>query len=211
MNNSSFTLPPIVLRLLIVLATVQLIRTVLPPDLDSMLIFFLGFDLFRSGQFDPLWLYGAVTSVFVHGGWWHLLANALWIVVVSPQIFPHFYGRRFVAFFILSGTAGALVHAGLNWGESAILVGASGAVFGLLGAGAFVLIRGQDGFSNPSGKDILQYVLLMMIVNVGYALLGGGNISWEAHVGGFFAGMALFLLMRQRPPDEKGDFRVISD
>ena len=40
MNNSSFTLPPVVLRLLMVLATVQLIRTVMPPDLDSMLIFF---------------------------------------------------------------------------------------------------------------------------------------------------------------------------
>ena len=40
--------------------------------------------------------------------------------------------------FILTGIAGALVHAGLNWGESAILDGASGAVFGLLGAGAFV-------------------------------------------------------------------------
>ena len=52
MNNSSFTLPQVVLRLLMVLATVQLIRTVLPPDLDSMLIFFLGFDLFRGGQFD---------------------------------------------------------------------------------------------------------------------------------------------------------------
>ena len=211
MNNSSFTLPPVVLRLLMVLATVQLIRTVLPPDLDSMLIFFLGFDLFRGGQFDSLWLYGAVTSVFVHGGWWHLLANGLWIVVVSPQIFPHIRGRRFVAFFILTGIAGALVHAGLNWGESAILVGASGAVFGLLGAGAFVLIRGQDGFSNPSGKDILQYVLMMMIVNLGYAMLSGGNVSWEAHAGGFFAGLVLFPLMRQRPPGEKDDFRVVSD
>ena len=211
MNNSSFTLPPVVLRLLMVLATVQLIRTVLPPDLDSLLIFFLGFDLFRGGQFDSLWLYGAVTSVFVHGGWWHLLANALWIVVVSPQIFPHIRGRRFVAFFILTGIAGALVHAGLNWGESAILVGASGAVFGLLGAGAFVLIRGQDGCSNPSGKDILQYVLMMMIVNLGYAMLSGGNVSWEAHAGGFFAGLVLFPLMRQRPPGEKDDFRVVSD
>ena len=152
-----------------------------------------------------------MTSVFVHGGWWHLLANALWIVVVSPQIFPHIRGRRFVAFFILTGIAGALVHAGLNWGESAILVGASGAVFGLLGAGAFVLIRGQDGFSNPSGKDILQYVLLMMIVNLGYAMLSGGNVSWEAHAGGFFAGLVLFPLMRQRPPGEKDDFRVVSD
>ena len=210
MNNASFTLPPVALRLLIVLAAVQLIRTVLPPGLDSMLVYFLGFDLFRTGRFDPVWLYGAVTSVFVHGGWWHLLANAMWIVLISPQIFPHIRGRRFVLFFILTGTGGALVHAALNWGESAILVGASGAVFGLLGAGAFVLIRGQDGFSKPSGKDILQYVLMMMIVNVGYAVLSGGNVSWEAHAGGFFAGMALFPFMRQRPPGDDTHLRVVN-
>ncbi|MGB0630507.1 MAG: rhomboid family intramembrane serine protease [Alphaproteobacteria bacterium] len=209
--NNSFTLPPAVLRLLIVLAVIQLIRTALPPDLDAMLVYYLGFDLFRSGGFDPMWLYGAVTSVFVHGGWWHLLANAMWIFVISPQIFPHIGGRRFVWFFILTGVAGALAHAALNWGESAILVGASGAVFGLLGAGAFVLIRGQDGFSKPSGKDILQYVLMMMIiVNVGYAVLSGGNVSWEAHAGGFFAGMALFPFMRLRPPGNDTHLRVVN-
>ena len=209
MNNPPFTLPPVVLRLLIVLAIVQLARTVLTPDLDILLVYYLGFDLFRTGQFDPVWLYGAVTSVFVHGGWWHLLANALWIVVVTPQIAPHIRGRRFLAFFVLTGVAGALVHAALNWGESAILVGASGAVFGLLGAGAFVLIRGQDGFSKPTGKDILQYVLMMMIVNIGYAVLSGGNVSWEAHAGGFFAGMALFPFMRQRPPGDDTHLRIV--
>ena len=209
MNNPPFTLPPVVLRLLIVLAIVQLARTVLTPDLDILLVYYLGFDLFRTGQFDPVWLYGAVTSVFVHGGWWHLLANALWIVVVTPQIVPHIRGRRFLAFFVLTGVAGALVHAALNWGESAILVGASGAVFGLLGAGAFVLIRGQDGFSKPTGKDILQYVLMMMIVNIGYAVLSGGNVSWEAHAGGFFAGMALFPFMRQRPPGDDTHLRIV--
>lgn len=210
MNNNAFHLPPVALRLLIVLAAVQLLRTALTPDLDAALVFYLGFDLFRTGQFDPVWLYGAVTSVFVHGGWWHLLANALWIVVVSPQIFPHIQGRRFVLFFVATGATGALVHAALNWGESAILVGASGAVFGLLGAGAFVLIRGHDGFSKPTGKDTLQYVLMMMIVNVGYAVLSGGNVSWEAHAGGFFAGMALFPFMRQRPPDDDTHLRVVN-
>lgn len=210
MNNPPFILPPVVLRLLIVLAVVQLARTVLTPDLDVLLVYYLGFDPFRTGQFDPVWLYGAVTSVFVHAGWWHLLANALWIVVVTPQIAPHIRGRRFLAFFVLTGVAGALVHGILNWGESAILVGASGAVFGLLGAGAFVLIRGQDGFSKPSGKDILQYVLMMMIVNIGYAVLSGGNVSWEAHAGGFFAGMALFPFMRQRPPDDQNHLRVVN-
>ena len=57
-------------------------------------------------------------------------------------------------------------------------------MFGLLGAGAFVLIRGEDGYSRPSWRDILKYILVIMLVNVGYALLSGGKVSWEAHAGG---------------------------
>ncbi|PPR12362.1 MAG: hypothetical protein CFH41_00399 [Alphaproteobacteria bacterium MarineAlpha11_Bin1] len=199
MNNNSLSLSPVTLRILIVLSAVQLVRTVLPPDLDAYLIYFLGFNPFRAGHFDPVWIYGAVTSVFIHGGWSHLLVNSMWVIIISPQILPHMSQKRFFAFFVATGVCGSLVHSALNWGASDVLVGASGAAFGLLGAGGYVLLRGRDGFSKPSGKDILQYSLLMMIVNVGYALLGGGNISWEAHTGGFFAGMALFPLLRSAP------------
>ena len=198
-QNQPFSVPPIAIRLLIVLAVIQLVREVLTSDTDAYLMFYLGFSLFRDGFFDPVWIYGAVTSVLMHGGWWHLASNAMWLVVVSPQIVPHMNNQRFVAFFMVTGTAGAVFHALVNWGEPAFLVGASGAVFGLLGAGAHVLVQGQDGISRPTGRDIAQYVLLMMIVNVGYAMMSGGVVSWEAHAGGFFAGLSLFPLMRQRP------------
>ena len=200
MNNSQFSLPPVAIKLLVALIIVQAIRAILPPEFDAYLLVFLGFDLFRGGDLNLVWAYGAVTSVFVHGGWLHLLANATWIVVLSPQIGPHLEGKRFVLFFVATGTAGALTHAIINWGESQILVGASGAVFGLLGAGAYVLIRGRDGYSKPTAKDFAQYILVMMVVNVGYAVLSEGNVSWEAHAGGFFAGLALFPFMRGRPP-----------
>jgi membrane associated rhomboid family serine protease len=200
MNNSQFSLSPTAIRLLVVLVVIQGIRAILPPEFDSYLVYFLGFDLFRSGELNLVWVYGAVTSVFVHGGWLHLLSNATWVLVLSPQIYPHLRGKRFVAFFVATGTAGALTHALLNWGQSQILIGASGAVFGLLGAGAYVMIRGRDGYSKPTVKDFGQYILVMMIVNVGYAVLSDGNVSWEAHAGGFFAGLALFPFMRRRPP-----------
>jgi membrane associated rhomboid family serine protease len=200
MDNSQFSLPPVAIKLLVALIIIQAIRAILPPEFDLYLVFFLGFDLFRGGELNLIWLYGAVTSVFVHGGWLHLLSNATWMVVLSPQIFPHLEGKRFLIFFVATGAAGALTHALLNWGQSQILVGASGGVFGLLGAGAYVMIRGRDGFSKPTAKDFAQYILVMMIVNVGYAVLSDGNVSWEAHAGGFFAGLALFPFMRGRPP-----------
>lgn len=199
MSGSQTSLPPVAIKLLAGLAIVQGVRTVLPPEFDSWLVYFLAFNLFRDGTFDPVWLYAAVTSVFVHGGWLHLLANATWVVVLSPQIWPHLGDRRFILFFVITGTAGALAHAFLNWGESAFLVGASGAVFGLLGAGAYVLIRGRDGHSRPTARDFGQYILVMMIVNLGYAAVSGGGISWEAHAGGFFAGIAIFPFMRHPP------------
>jgi membrane associated rhomboid family serine protease len=200
MNNSQFSLSPTVIRLLVVLTVIQAIRAILPAEFDAYLLFFLGFDLFRGGDLNLIWIYGAMTSVFVHGGWLHLLSNATWIIVLSPQIYPHLQGKRFIAFFVATGTAGALTHALLNWGQSQILVGASGAVFGLLGAGAYVMVRGRDGYSKATARDFAQYILVMMVVNIGYAVLSDGNVSWEAHAGGFFAGLALFPFMRRRPP-----------
>lgn len=203
MDNSQFSLSPTVIRILVLLAVAQAVRTILPPELDAYLIVFLGFDLFPGGKLNVVWAYGAATSVFVHGGWLHLLSNATWIVVLSPQIYPHLLGKRFVAFFVATGAVGALTHALLNWGQSQILIGASGAVFGLLGAGAYVIIRGRDGRSKPTVKDLAQYILVIMIVNIGYAILSDSNISWEAHAGGFFAGLVLFPLMRRRLPPPK--------
>lgn len=212
MNGNSISLPPVAVRLLVLLAIVQGVRSILPPEFDAELIYFLAFNAFRHGAFDPLWLYGAATSVFVHGGWLHLLANATWVVVLSPQIWPHLGNRRFVVFFVVTGTVGALTHAFVNWGENAFLVGASGAVFGLLGAGAYVMMRGRDGHSKPTLQDFGQYILVMMIINLGYALLSGGAISWEAHAGGFFAGLILFPLMRRPAPPQGGrpPLRVVS-
>ena len=203
MDKSQFSLSLTAMRLLAVMIAIQGIRTVLPPEFDTYLVMFLGFDLFRGDKLNLAWIYGAVTSVFVHGGWLHLISNGTWIVVLSSQIYPHLRGERFVAFFVATGAAGALTHAVLNWGESQILVGASGAVFGLLGAGAYVMIRGQDGYSKPTLRDFVQYVLVMMIVNIGYAVLSEGNVSWEAHAGGFFAGLMLFPFMRRRPPSTR--------
>ena len=136
----------------------------------------------------------------MHGGWAHLGANALWLVVLSSQLRPYLDGARYFAFFLVTAAAGALAHAALNWGQSQLLIGSSGVVFGFLGAGAHVLLRGHDGVSRPRLRDYAQYMLLMMIMNLGYALLSGGNISWEAHAGGFFAGALFYPLLRRGPP-----------
>lgn len=197
MNRPS--LPPAAVRVLGALVAIHAVRTALPDGYDFALVRVLAFAPFRGGALDPALLYGAVTSVFVHADWTHLLVNGLCAAVLSAQLHPHLGGGRYLAFFAVTGGFGALAHAVVNWGHETLLLGSSGAVFGLFGAGAHVLLRGGDGRSRPRPRDYLQYVLVMMIVNLGYASLGGGRVSWEAHAGGFFAGLALFPLLRGRP------------
>ncbi len=197
MNRPS--LPPAAVHVLAALVAVHAVRTVLPARYDLALVQVLAFAPFRGGALDPALLYGAFTSVFVHAGWMHLLVNGLCAAVLSAQLHPHLGGGRYLAFFTATGGLGALAHGVVNWGGEVLLVGSSGAVFGLFGAGAHVLLRAGDGRSRPRPRDYLQYVLIMMIVNLGYASLGGGRVSWEAHAGGFFAGLALFPLLRGRP------------
>ena len=198
-ENQTFSVPKSIVWLFIILGGVQLIREILPPASDAALVFFLSFSNFQEGIFNVSTFHGVVTHILIHSGWWHLLANCTWIIVIGPRVFPYLGGPRFFVFFFATGIVGACVHAVLNWGANELLIGASGAVFGLLGAGAFVLVRGRDGVSRPNGQDIAQYVLLIMIVNVGYAILSPGNVSWEAHAGGFLAGLIFYPIMRRKP------------
>ncbi len=201
MNGGRFVVPRSAVQILAVLVAVHLVRTLLPYEYEIYLIYFLAFDLFRTGSFGPEWLYGAVTSIFVHADWLHLIANGLWIVALSSRIGSTMSGRRFWFLFVASGTCGALTHAALNWGESQLLVGASGGVFGLLGAGAHIRVHGHIHAGRPTLREYVSYILLMMlIVNIAYALISNANISWEAHAGGFFAGLILFPFLCPRHP-----------
>ncbi len=197
--NQTFTVPKSVVWLLVILGGVQLISEILPPETNAALEYFFSFRNFQGGIFNISRFHGVVTHILIHSGWWHVFANGMWIIVIAPRVFPYLGGPRFFAFFFATGIIGAFVHAVLNWGANELLIGASGSVFGLLGAGAYVLVRGGDGVSRPRGRDIVQYVLFIMIVNVGYAILSPGNVSWEAHAGGFLAGLVLYPFMRQKP------------
>ena len=198
MNRPDLSIPPVAVGLLAAMILVQVVRTVLPEEYDLYLLYFLGFHPFRAGSFDIVWAYGALTSLFVHAGWLHLLANGIWVVALSPRITDFLDAKRFLLLFIVSGTCGSLTHAAINWGEHQFLVGASGAVFGLLGAAAHVPGQSGERHGRPTLRQYLHYILVMMLImNLAFALISGPNISWEAHAGGFFAGLALFPFLRR--------------
>jgi membrane associated rhomboid family serine protease len=156
-----------------------------------------------------------VTSLFLHGGWLHLVSN-LWILMIfGDNVEDRMGASRYLAFYLLCGIAAGVVHLLTNAGSGVPAIGASGAIAGVLG-GYFAL------FPRARVLTIVPIFFLPVFVEVpalvflglwfvtqflsGTAALvsegAGGGIAWWAHVGGFLAGIVLhraFLDPRRRP------------
>ncbi len=140
--------------------------------------------------------------MFAHAGLLHIGMNsavlfALGGIVQSYMGNPSRSWLRFLAFYLLSGLAGAAVYLAINPDGSVPMVGASGAISGLIGMAARLHRDGSGLMSLTSGelrKRIWDFVkanlVLILIITVPIFLLGGeGGIAWEAHLGGFLVGL----------------------
>jgi membrane associated rhomboid family serine protease len=149
-----------------------------------------------------------LTSMFLHGGWMHVLGN-MWFLWIFGDNVEDAMGRgRFAGFYLLCGLAAALAQVLVYPNSEAPMVGASGAIAGVLGA--YLILH-------PRARVRCLWVLVIFVtfVNVpAWALLGlwfvsqffvpmDSGVAWMAHVGGFVAGLALvrfFVQARPRPP-----------
>ena len=142
-----------------------------------------------------------LTSVFVHstGFIFHVLLNmyTLWIF---GQILERMLGRgRFLALYLLSGLAGSLGVLFLADPYQAV-VGASGAIFGLMGA--FLVIQ------RKLGGNATQ-LLVLVGINLVIGFLPGVNIAWQAHVGGLIGGAIIGLIFVQTRPRSKRALQLV--
>jgi membrane associated rhomboid family serine protease len=136
------------------------------------------------------------TSVFLHsqGLIFHILLNmyALWIF---GQLMEGLLGKtRFLALYLLSGFAGSV---GVLWlaAPTTVVVGASGAIFGLMGA--FLVIQRRLGGNATQ-------LLILLGINFVIGFIPGFNIAWQAHLGGLLAGAAIgWIYMQTRRPNQK--------
>lgn len=156
-----------------------------------------------------------LTSMFLHGGWLHLIGNmwALWIFGdnVEDQMGP----ARYLSFYLLTGLAGGLAHGYLNIDSTLPTVGASGAIAGVLGA-YFILFPYSRVivlfpiffipffFELPAGFYLLFWYLTQLFGGTlaGVAPGGVGGVAFWGHVGGFTSGVLLhrlFVIGRDRP------------
>lgn len=145
----------------------------------------------RSAVWDAGEYYRLLTSMFFHAGWMHLAANSVYLLYFgmrSEMLLGH---ARFLILYLLSGLGGSLCSLIFS-GHPA--VGASGAIFGLLGA--MLLVTKQKG-ARYSGMNYAT-MLLLAISALGMGLLDVGVDNW-AHFGGFLTGLVLMWCMMYVP------------
>lgn len=143
---------------------------------------------------------GLFTHIFLHGGWLHLFLNATALFAFGAPVARLFGSSavgalRFAAYFMLCGTIGGLTFWALHPSGVVPVVGASGAISGLMG-GAARLVAGPGVVSRTFSRSALQFVIPWIVLNLLIALAGAAlgpavPIAWEAHLGGLVAGLLL--------------------
>jgi membrane associated rhomboid family serine protease len=160
---------------------------------------------------DVAW-YTLVTSMFLHGGWFHIFGN-MWILWMLGMAVESRMGRwRFLAFYFLSGLVAGGAHLLANVGSEVPTIGASGAIAGVMGAALVLFPRERMLMMLP--PPLFFFVEVPVYVYLGFwfvtQLLSGtaslvhpeatGGIAWWAHIGGFIAGILLqFAFVTRRP------------
>lgn len=154
----------------------------------------------RPADLSQGYLTGLLTHMLVHGGWAHVIMNALAIVAfgapVARDLNKPFGPIGWLAFFIVCGVLAGVGYSALNWGDYTPVIGASGAAFGLIGAS--LRLQAGPGLLIPiTHPVVLRGAAVWMGVNLLTGILGGAlagegaAIAWEAHAAGFVAGIIL--------------------
>ena len=144
-----------------------------------------------------------VTSIFLHGGWWHLVGNMLFLWVFGDNIEDSMGHWKFLAFYLLCGIAAGLAHAVAVPSSQIPMVGASGAVAGVMGAYLVLHPRVKVLVLAMKWLPLMLPAYLILALWFGLQLFNGwlgvgGQIAWWAHVGGFVAGAILVIPMRDK-------------
>jgi len=151
------------------------------------------------------------TSMFIHGGWLHLLSNMLYLWIFGDNIEDRLGHITFLFFYLLCGLFAALVHGLVHINSRVPSVGASGAIAGILGAyllffpkahikTLFIVFVFAKIIKLPA-MIVLGFWIITQVLSA-YAEYGihrgGGGIAWFAHVGGFISGLILAFAVKKK-------------
>jgi len=174
------------------------------------------------GGYWPL-LWTPFTHAFLHAGWEHVGLNTVWLAIFATPVAQRYGGVRMVVLFLVGAATGALAFAATTFSHVEVLVGASGGVAALTGAAVrfifqppVIAIDEQTGerrflgrhlatlgqfVRNPTARFFsLTWIVLNGIVPILPVLTGSDafQVAWQAHIGGFLAGLLLVPLFERR-------------
>ena len=227
-----FNLAPVVLWLAIALAAIHLSRQLLSAEADEWVLLAFSFIPIRyeeGGEFLPggtlARLWSPLTHALLHADLLHLAMNVAWMAPFGGALARRFGTLRFLLLSAASAAAGAGLHYAFHFDDPGIVIGASGAVSGMMAAairfafspgGPLAGGRTARAYRVPAQRlaailcnpRALIFIGVWFAVNFLFGMAGdlipgvSGPIAWEAHIGGFLAGLLLFPVLDPSNPDE---------
>jgi membrane associated rhomboid family serine protease len=206
----------ILFAVVILCLTHFLLSVAASPDFSSWTVWYGAFIPVRFAE-QPMSSLSTLGSYsLLHGSWGHLINNCVWLLAFGSPIAAALGGLRFTLFWITCAAAAAIIHFAADPTSSIPMIGASGAVSGMMGAVA------RAGFSFHadesleqlhdslppmravlSSRSVQMFLLVYLLINIGIGLGGMSasgltGIAWQAHIGGLVAGFFLFSLFVHR-------------
>ena len=211
----SRTFPLVNLTIIILNLVIYVWEVMLGPQQLNQVFYVFGlvparaYDIFISGASITPVLVNLFTSMFIHGGWIHVIGNMLFLWVFGDNIEDRLGHFKYLLFYLAAGVAGGVAHILSNPASTIPVVGASGAIAGVLGAYALVFPRSRILTLLPIfiiftlvEIPALIFIALWFVIQIfnGVASLGGSvnTVAYWAHVGGFIAGAVLIKTMTPR-------------
>lgn len=193
--NGNFQTPPVVKNLIIINVLVYMATSLLPVGglIEHFCALWVGLPPFHAYQF--------VTYMFLHADFEHIFFNMFALWMFGRQLEWRFGQRRFLVYYMVCGVGAALIQASIAWamGQPMTLVGASGAVMGLLLAfgvlypDAVIML-----LIPPIPIKAKWFVVIYAAIELLLGWRGVGNVAHFAHVGGMLWGLALLWWWRRR-------------
>lgn len=155
------------------------------------------------------------TSMFLHGGWLHIIGNMWFLWIFGPDVEEQLGHAWYLGFYLLCGIGSGIAQAAFSWGTRVPAIGASGAISGVLGA--FILFYPASRILTLVPLFIIWFttrlpawlfIALWFVVqffsgvsSLGSSAAANGGVAWWAHIGGFLLGIALAFPKRPRRPN----------
>ncbi len=151
-----------------------------------------------------IYIYKIFSSMFLHGSWMHLIGNMAYLWIFGNNIEDYLGHTKFLIFYLFCGTCATLIHVFSDYNSTIPVVGASGAISGILGAYLILYPRakvrllvwfGIVTILRVRASIVLIFWFIYQFLSVLNSNNEGGGVAWWAHIGGFVAGILIIFLL----------------